>query len=38
MQTILEMPFTGIVKEVQVAVGDKVRKDQLMILLEELPE
>ena len=38
MQTILEMPFTGIVKEVLVAVGDKVRKDQLMILLEELAE
>jgi biotin carboxyl carrier protein len=35
MQTILEMPFTGIVKEVFVNEGDKVRKDQLMILLEE---
>ena len=35
MQTILEMPFTGIVKEVLVSAGDKVRKDQLMILLEE---
>jgi biotin carboxyl carrier protein len=38
MQTILEMPFTGIVKEVLVSVGDKFRKDQLMIVLEELPE
>ncbi len=38
MQTILEMPFTGIVKEVLVAAGDKVRKDQLMILLEESAE
>ncbi len=38
MQTILEMPFTGIVKEVLVAEGDKVRKDQLMILLEESAE
>jgi len=35
MQTILEMPFTGLVKEVLVSEGDKVRKDQLMILLEE---
>lgn len=35
MQTILEMPFTGMVKEVFVNEGDKVRKDQLMILLEE---
>ena len=35
MQTILEMPFTGTIKEVIVSVGDKVRKDQLMILLEE---
>jgi biotin carboxyl carrier protein len=35
MQTILEMPFTGTIKEVNVSVGDKVRKDQLMILLEE---
>jgi biotin carboxyl carrier protein len=35
MQTILEMPFTGTVKEVFVNEGDKVRKDQVMILLEE---
>ena len=35
MLTILEMPFTGKVKEVMVAEGDKVRKDQVMILLEE---
>lgn len=35
MQTILEMPFTGVVKEVLVAVGDKFRKDQLLILLED---
>lgn len=35
MQTILEMPFTGTIKEVFVNEGDKVRKDQLMILLEE---
>jgi biotin carboxyl carrier protein len=35
MQTTLEMPFSGTIKEVNVAVGDKVRKDQLMILLEE---
>jgi len=38
MQTILEMPFTGLVKEVFINVGDKVRKDQLMILLEEVAE
>jgi biotin carboxyl carrier protein len=38
MQTILEMPFTGVVKEVMISVGDKVRKDQLMILLDELPD
>jgi biotin carboxyl carrier protein len=38
MQTILEMPFTGMIKEVLIAVGDKVRKDQLMILLEETEE
>lgn len=38
MQTILEMPFTGVVKEVLISVGDKVRKDQLMILLDELPD
>lgn len=35
MQTILEMPFTGTVKEVLVGIGDKFRKDQLLILLEE---
>ena len=35
MQTILEMPFDGTIKEVAVAVGDKVKKDQIMILLEE---
>lgn len=35
MQTIVEMPFTGIIKEVMVSAGDKVRKDQVMILLEE---
>jgi biotin carboxyl carrier protein len=35
MQTIIEMPFTGTVKEVLVNEGDKVRKDQVMILLEE---
>ena len=34
MQTILEMPFSGTVKEVNISVGDKVRKDQLMILIE----
>ena len=38
MQTILEMPFAGTVKEVFVSEGDKVRKDQLMIQLEELAE
>jgi biotin carboxyl carrier protein len=38
MQTILEMPFTGLVREVLVSEGDKVRKDQLMILLEEYEE
>lgn len=38
MQTILEMPFAGTVKEVLVSEGDKVRKDQLMIQLEELAE
>lgn len=38
MQTTLEMPFTGRIKEVLVSEGDKVRKDQLMILLEETPE
>jgi biotin carboxyl carrier protein len=38
MQTILEMPFTGIIKEVNVSEGDKVRKDQVMILLEESAE
>ena len=38
METILEMPFTGVVKEVLISVGDKVKKDQLMILLDELPE
>ena len=38
MQTILEMPFAGTVKEVLVSEGDKVRKDQLMIQLEELTE
>ncbi|MEI7422065.1 MAG: biotin/lipoyl-containing protein [Prolixibacteraceae bacterium] len=35
MQTIIEMPFTGVIKEVLVSAGDKVRKDQIMILLEE---
>jgi biotin carboxyl carrier protein len=35
MQTILEMPFTGKIKAVNISAGDKVRKDQLMILLEE---
>lgn len=35
MQTIIEMPFTGVIKEVLVAEGDKVRKDQVMILVEE---
>jgi pyruvate carboxylase len=35
MQTIIEMPFTGVIKEVMVSVGDKVRKDQVMIILEE---
>jgi len=35
MQTIIEMPFTGVIKEVMVSAGDKVRKDQVMILLEE---
>jgi len=35
MQTILEMPFSGKIKEVLVSVGDKVRKDQLMIVIEE---
>jgi Acetyl/propionyl-CoA carboxylase, alpha subunit len=35
MQTIIEMPFTGVIKEVLVSEGDKVRKDQVMILLEE---
>ena len=35
MQTIIEMPFTGVIKEVMVSAGDKVRKDQIMILLEE---
>lgn len=38
METIVEMPFTGIVKEVLVSDGDKVRKNQLMILLDEIPE
>jgi biotin carboxyl carrier protein len=38
MQTIVEMPFTGIVKEVLVSEGDKVRKNQLMIMLDEIPE
>ena len=37
-QTILEVPFQGTVKEVLVAVGDKVKKDQVLILLEELNE
>ena len=35
MLTTLEMPFTGKVKEVMVSEGDKVKKDQVMILLEE---
>jgi pyruvate carboxylase len=35
MQTTIEMPFTGVIKEVLVSAGDKVRKDQVMILLEE---
>ncbi|MCE1200084.1 MAG: biotin/lipoyl-binding protein [Marinilabiliales bacterium] len=35
MQTTLEMPFPGKIVEVLVAVGDKVRKDQLMLVLEE---
>ena len=35
MLTTLEMPFTGKVKEVMVSEGDKVRKDQVLILLEE---
>ncbi len=35
MQTIIEMPFTGIIKEVLVSEGDKVRKDQVMISIEE---
>ena len=35
MQTIIEMPFTGVIKEVMVSAGDKVRKDQIMILLED---
>ncbi len=35
MQTIIEMPFTGIIKEVLVSTGDKVRKDQIMISIEE---
>ena len=35
MQTVIEMPFTGVIKEVMVNAGDKVRKDQIMILLEE---
>ncbi len=37
MQTILEMPFTGKVKEVNVEVGDKVSKGLVLILLEEEP-
>lgn len=35
MQTTLEMPFTGSVKEVSVSVGDKVSKGQLLITLAE---
>ncbi len=35
MLTTLEMPFTGKIKEVMVSEGDKVKKDQVMILLEE---
>lgn len=38
MQTILEVPFQGIVKDVLVSVGDKVKKDQVLILMEELNE
>ncbi|MEI6275234.1 MAG: biotin/lipoyl-containing protein [Prolixibacteraceae bacterium] len=38
MQTTLEMPFTGKVLEVNVAAGDKVRKNQVLILLEEPAE
>ena len=38
MQTVLEMPFTGKIKEVNVEAGDKVSKGQILILLEELPE
>ncbi len=35
MQTILEMPFAGKIKEVRISVGDRVRKDQVMIVIEE---
>ncbi len=38
MQTVLEMPFTGKIKEVNIKVGDKVSKGQVLILLEELPD
>jgi pyruvate carboxylase len=38
MQTTVEMPFAGRIKEVLISEGDKVRKDQIMILLEETPE
>jgi biotin carboxyl carrier protein len=38
MQTIIEMPFTGVVKEVLISEGDKIRKNQLMIVLDEMPD
>lgn len=38
MQTTIEMPFTGIIREVLISEGDKVRKNQLMIMLDEIPE
>jgi len=35
METTVDMPFAGIIKEILVAIGDRIKKDQVMILIEE---
>jgi biotin carboxyl carrier protein len=36
MQNQIKMPYDGIIKEIRVEAGQKVRKDDLMILLAEI--
>ena len=35
MQTIVEMPYSGVVKEVFITPGDIVKKDQLLVTIDE---